>query len=102
MHFAYDLTNRVENNKDAKTHVRGGLHVLAKEADEIVEATEMRKRDLSDENDRNTPLVRDHLTKKPKGISNARLKGYWETGSKKPSKSINLLKIFTALINYFD
>ncbi|KAK8936352.1 Protein FAR1-RELATED SEQUENCE 7 [Platanthera zijinensis] len=99
MRFAYDLANRVENNKDAKAHVLGRLHVLANEADEIVEAVEMRRRGLSNENDKNTPLVRDPVKKNPKGISNARLKGYWETGSKKPSKTINLLKIVITLIN---
>ncbi|KAK8945350.1 hypothetical protein KSP40_PGU006636 [Platanthera guangdongensis] len=92
----------MRNCQPARARVLTVLNELGKEVNDMVAAEEKEKQGYTDgQKERSTPLVRDPTKKKPKGISNARLKGHWETRTKKPSISFNIQIIFLLLLLLF-
>ncbi|KAK8943369.1 hypothetical protein KSP40_PGU020833 [Platanthera guangdongensis] len=89
----------MRNCQPARAMVLTVLNELGKEVDDMMAVKEKEKQGYTGgQKKRSTPLVRDPAKKKPKGISNARLKGYWETRTKKPSISFNIQIIFLFLL----
>ncbi|KAK8944239.1 Polyamine oxidase 3 [Platanthera zijinensis] len=85
MRFTYELTLQIESCQPAKELVMTSMNDL----DQMVQAIVIGGGGVN-QNGKDETLLRDPSTKLPKGISNARLKGYWEKNNRAPRKRAEL------------
>ncbi|KAK8951417.1 Protein FAR1-RELATED SEQUENCE 8 [Platanthera zijinensis] len=94
MRFTYDLSLQIESCQPAKELVMTAMNDLARRVEALVVED-------ANHNHKEESSLRDPPKKRPKGISNTRLKGYWEKNTKKSSNVLfyfNVYKIFYVFI----
>ncbi|KAL0925416.1 hypothetical protein M5K25_003742 [Dendrobium thyrsiflorum] len=84
--FAYQISTRAQGNELAEQYMLGAMKDMAENIDLLVEGKMTNSNFISKSKSRAAPVsaFKDPQKRRPKGISNARLKGYWE---KKKQKS---------------
>ncbi|KAK8917093.1 hypothetical protein KSP39_PZI018120 [Platanthera zijinensis] len=80
MRFTYDLALQIESCQPAKELVMKSMNDLAQKVQSLVIGGEGVNKNEKDET-----LLKDPPRKRPKGVSNARIKGHWEKNTKAPS-----------------
>ncbi|KAK8955027.1 Protein FAR1-RELATED SEQUENCE 7 [Platanthera zijinensis] len=80
MRFSYDLARRVEGCTIAKEHVVSSINVLSKQIDHLIDDEEKQRNNDIPESEKVTVTMKDPPLKRPKGVSNARMKAHWERG----------------------
>ncbi|KAL0916162.1 hypothetical protein M5K25_013652 [Dendrobium thyrsiflorum] len=84
--FAYQISTRAQGNELAEQYMLGAMKDMSENIDLLVEGKMTNSKFIAKSKSRATPVsaFKDPQKRRPKGISNARLKDYWE---KKKQKS---------------
>ncbi|KAL0925418.1 hypothetical protein M5K25_003744 [Dendrobium thyrsiflorum] len=87
--FAYQISTRAQGNELAEQYMLAAMKDMAENIDLLVEGKMTNSNFISKSKSRAAPVsaFKDPQKRRPKGISNARLKGYWE---KKKQKKLPL------------
>ncbi|KAK8916654.1 Protein FAR-RED IMPAIRED RESPONSE 1 [Platanthera zijinensis] len=95
MRFTYDLSLQIESCQPAKELVMIAMNDLARRVESLVVED-------ANHNDKEESSLRDPPKKRPKGISNTRLKGYWEKNTKKSRKKVGVKKQTMSTYHFLD
>ncbi|KAL0927741.1 hypothetical protein M5K25_001947 [Dendrobium thyrsiflorum] len=98
--FAYQISTRAQGNELAEQYMLGAMKDMAENIDLLVEGKMTNSNFICKSKSRAAPVsaFKDPQKRRPKGISNARLKGYWE---KKKQKSKYNFALDALLLRYY-
>ncbi|KAL0920180.1 hypothetical protein M5K25_009298 [Dendrobium thyrsiflorum] len=89
--FAYQISTRAQGNELAEQYMLGAMKDMAENIDLLVEGKMINSNFIAKSKSRAAPVsaFKDPQKCRPKGISNARLKGYWEKKKQKKRPVMN-------------
>ncbi|PKU82121.1 Protein FAR1-RELATED SEQUENCE 5 [Dendrobium catenatum] len=82
--FAYQISSRGEGNTEAEQYMIDAMYEIVENVDLILNAS---KDSNLDTNSSMRTKIKDPIKRRPKGVSNARLKSYWEKRKPKRKKA---------------
>ncbi|KAL0922196.1 hypothetical protein M5K25_006165 [Dendrobium thyrsiflorum] len=90
--FAYQISTRAQGNELAEQYMLGAMKDMAENIDLLVDGKMTNSNLISKSKSRAAPVsaFKDPQKRRPKGISNARLKGYWEKKKQKKRPVMNV------------
>ncbi|KAL0906158.1 hypothetical protein M5K25_024627 [Dendrobium thyrsiflorum] len=93
--FAYQISTRAQWNELAEQYMLGAMKDMAENIDLLVEGKMTNSNFIAKSKSRAAPVsaFKDPQKRRPKGISNARLKGYWEKKKQKKRPVLNAKNI---------
>ncbi|KAL0926733.1 hypothetical protein M5K25_002978 [Dendrobium thyrsiflorum] len=97
--FAYQISTRAQGNELAEQYMLGAMKDMAENIDLLVDGKMTNSNLISKSKSRAAPVsaFKDPQKRRPKGISNARLKGYWEKKKQKSTFYLRFNCVLTAL-----